>query len=61
MYLGPVVVELGIVIIKKIKLFISLGLIKELDIGIEVKELEFSNNEKLWEYYIQLLLLINWR
>jgi len=61
LYLGPVVVELGIVIIKKIKLFISLGLIKELDIGIEVKELEFSNNEKLWEYYIQLLLLINWR
>jgi len=47
LYLGPVVVELGIVIIEKIKLSISLELIKELDISIEVKELEFSNNRKL--------------
>ena len=41
------IVEPGIIIIKKIKLFISLGLIKELDINIKVKELEFLNNKKL--------------
>ena len=41
MYLGLVIVELGIIIIEEIKLSVSLRLIKELDIGIKVKELEF--------------------
>ena len=52
MYLELVVVELGIVVIKEIKLFISLRLIKELNISVKVKELEFLNNKKLWKYYI---------
>jgi len=47
LYLGSVVVKPGIIIIKKIKLSVSLGLIEELDIGIEVKELKFLNNKKL--------------
>ena len=47
MYLGLVIVKLGIIIIEKIKLFISLRLIKELDINIKIKELEFLNNKKL--------------
>jgi len=42
-----VIVKPGIVIIKEIKLSVSLGLIKELNIDIEVKELEFLNNKKL--------------
>ena len=41
------IVKPGIVIIKEIKLSVSLGLIKELNIDIEVKELEFLNNKKL--------------
>jgi len=41
LYLGLVIVELGIIIIEEIKLSVSLRLIKELDIGIKVKELEF--------------------
>jgi len=44
LYLGPVIIELGII---KIKFFISLGLIEELDISIKVKELEFLNNKGL--------------
>jgi len=47
LYLGLVIVKLGIIIIEKIKLFISLRLIKELDINIKIKELEFLNNKKL--------------
>ena len=47
MYLGPVAVKPGIIIIKEVKLLISLELIKELDINIEVKELEFLNNKRL--------------
>ena len=47
MYLGLVVVKLGIVIIEKIKFLVSFRLIKELDISIEIKELEFLNNEGL--------------
>jgi len=42
-----VIIEPGIIIIKEIKLSISFRSIKELDINIEVKELEFSNNRKL--------------
>ena len=52
MYLELVIVEPGIIIIKKIKFSISLELIKELDINIEVKELKFLNNKGLWKYYI---------
>ena len=47
MYLRLVIVKLSIIIIKKIKLPINLRLIKELDISIKVKELEFSNNKEL--------------
>jgi len=47
LYLGLVVVKLGIVIIEKIKFLVSFRLIKELDISIEIKELEFLNNEGL--------------
>jgi len=47
LYLGLVVVKPGIIIIKEIEFSISLGLIKELDINIKVKELEFLNNKKL--------------
>jgi len=42
-----VVVKPGIIIIEEIKLSVSLGLIKELNINIKVKELEFSNNKRL--------------
>jgi len=42
-----VVIEPGIIIIKKIKFFVSLGPIEELNISVEVKELEFLNNGKL--------------
>ena len=56
MYLGAVIIKLGII---KIKFSISLRLIEELDISIKVKELEFLNNKRLWKYYVQLLLLIN--
>ena len=47
MYLGPIIVKLGIIIIKEIKLLISLKSIKELNINIKVKELEFLNNRRL--------------
>ena len=47
MYLGPVVVKPDIIIIEEIKLSISFKLIKELDIDIKVKELEFLNNKRL--------------
>jgi len=47
LYLELVIVEPGIIIIKKIKFSISLELIKELDIDIEVKGLEFLNNKRL--------------
>jgi len=47
LYLRLVIVKLSIIIIKKIKLPINLRLIKELDISIKVKELEFSNNKEL--------------
>jgi len=47
LYLGLVVVEPGIIIIEKIKFSISLRLIKELDISIKVKKLEFLNNKRL--------------
>jgi len=40
-------VKLGIIIIKEIKLPISLKSIKELNINVEVEELEFSNNKRL--------------
>jgi len=42
-----VIVKPGIIIIKEIKFFINLGLIKELNINIKVKELEFLNNKGL--------------
>jgi len=47
LYLGPVVVKPDIIIIEEIKLSISFKLIKELDIDIKVKELEFLNNKRL--------------
>ena len=47
MYLRLVVVKLDIIIIKEIKLSVSLRLIKELDINIKIKELEFLNNKRL--------------
>ena len=47
MYLRSIAIKSGIIIIKEIKLLISLRLIKELDINIKIKELEFLNNRKL--------------
>ena len=47
MYLELIVIKSNIIIIKKIKFFISLRLIKELDINIKIKELEFLNNKRL--------------
>jgi len=47
LYLGLVVVKPGIIIIEEVKFSISLRSIKELNISIKVKELEFLNNKEL--------------
>jgi len=41
------IVKPGIIIIKEIKLLISLELIEELNINIKVKKLKFLNNKRL--------------
>jgi hypothetical protein len=42
-----VAVEPGIVVIEEVELPVSLGSIEELDVGVGVEELEFSNNGRL--------------